>query len=122
MTDTRSGQSSIEAETGPVRDNPAEDRYEIYNGNRLAGFCAYELSNDQIAFTHTEIDPSFSGRGLAKQLVAEVLDDARRRGLAVLPFCPFVRKVIAQSPERYLDLVREQDRNHFGLSGAAPAG
>jgi predicted GNAT family acetyltransferase len=75
----------------------------------------YEISNDQIAFTHTEMDSSFSGRGLAKHLVTEVLDDARRRGLAVLPFCPFVRKFIAQNPAQYLDLVPEQDRNRFGL-------
>lgn len=36
-----------------VRDNPAENRYEIYDGEQLAGFSAYKLTGDTIAFTHT---------------------------------------------------------------------
>jgi uncharacterized protein len=99
-----------------VRDNPAESRYEIHDGEQLAGFSAYKLTNQQLAFTHTETDPAFSGRGLAKQLVTEELDDARRRGLAVLPFCPYVRKVIAQNAGTYLDLVPENERQRFGFT------
>ena len=81
--------------TVTVRDNPEHNRYEIYDGEKLAGFSTYKLTSGTIAFTHTEVDPD-SRQGLAKQLVAEELDDARRRGLAVLPFCPYVRKFIAR--------------------------
>ncbi len=102
-----------------VRDNPTESRYEIHADEKLAGFSAYKLGKTQIAFTHTEIDPAYGGRGLGKQLVAEELDDARRRGLAVLPFCPYVRKFIAQNAELYLDLVPGKDRDRFGLPLAA---
>ena len=98
-----------------VRDNPDRNRYEIYDDDRLAGFTEYKLTKNKIAFTHTEVDPAFSRRGLARQLVTEELDDARRRGLAVLPFCPYVRKVIAGSPERFLDLVPARDRGRFQL-------
>jgi predicted GNAT family acetyltransferase len=38
----------------------------------------------------------------------------RRRGLRVLPFCPFVRSYIARHSE-YLDLVPEKQRAAFGL-------
>ena len=100
-----------------VRDNPAENRYEIYDDDQLAGFSDYKLAGTKVAFTHTEVDSAFAGRGLAKQLVTEELDDARRRGLAVLPFCPYVRKVIAQNAATYLDLVPEKDRERFGLAG-----
>jgi predicted GNAT family acetyltransferase len=100
-----------------VRDNPAQQRYEIYDTDRLAGFSDYKLTKTRIAFTHTEVDPAFGGRGLARELVTEELDDARRRGLAVLPFCPYVRKVIASNPEQYLDLVPERDRERFQLPG-----
>jgi hypothetical protein len=44
--------------------------------------------------------------------MAVELSDARRRGLAVLPY---VRQVIARSPQEYLDLVGERDRARFGL-------
>jgi predicted GNAT family acetyltransferase len=98
-----------------VRDNPAENRYEIYDGDQLAGFSEYKLTRTKIAFTHTQIDPAFTGRGMAKHLVTQELDDARARGLAVLPFCPYVRKVIAENRGQYLDLVPAKDRDRFEL-------
>jgi len=102
-----------------VHDNPAESRYEIHDDAQLAGFAVYELTGQRIAFTHTEVDKAFGGRGLAKQLVTEALDDARRRGLAVLPFCPYVRKIIAQNAATYLDLVPAEDRERFDLAKVA---
>ncbi|MEE1942924.1 GNAT family N-acetyltransferase [Streptomyces sp. TRM 70361] len=98
-----------------IRDNTAENRYEIHDGDRPAGFCAYEITGGRIALTHTETLPEFTGRGMAKRLVTAALDDARRRGLAVLPFCSYVRKVVEQDPGAYLDLVPEQARERFGL-------
>ena len=105
--------------TTSVRDNPAERRYEIFDGDQLAGFSEYKLTRTKIAFTHTQIDPAFSGGGMAKRLVTQELDDARVRGLAVLPFCPYVRKVIAENPGRYLDLVPAKDRERFELPGSS---
>ncbi|HEY5420046.1 MAG TPA: GNAT family N-acetyltransferase [Marmoricola sp.] len=102
--------------TVAVRDNPEQNRYEIYDGTQLAGFSDYEVTGTTIAFTHTEVDPAFARRGLAAQLVTEALDDARRRGLAVLPFCPYVRKVIAKNAATYLELVPEKDRARFGFA------
>ena len=104
-----------------ISDNPTEHRYEVYEDDQLAGFSEYKLTQHKIAFTHTEVDPAFGGRGLARQLVTEELDDARRRGLAVLPFCPYVRKVIAGEPDRFLDLVPAKDRARFELPDAAEA-
>lgn len=105
--------------TATVRDDPAENRYEIYDGDQQAGFAVYELTGDTIAFTHTETDPEFQGRGLARQLVVAALDDARRRELAVLPSCPYVRKVIAEDADTYLDLVPLKERDRFGLTRKA---
>lgn len=105
--------------TATVRDNPAENRYEIHDGEQLAGFAAYTLTGDTITFTHTEVDPAFGGRGLARQLVVTALDEARHRGLAVLPFCPYVRKIIAQDPDTHLDLVPQEQRERLGLPRTA---
>jgi predicted GNAT family acetyltransferase len=107
--------------TTTVSDNRTEGRYEIHEGDQLAGFAEYDLAQHTISFTHTEVDPGFSGRGLARQLVTEALDDARQRGLAVLPFCPYVRKVIADEPGRFLDLVPVKDRARFQLPDDADA-
>jgi uncharacterized protein len=110
----------VSTPTSPtVRDNPGRRRYEIHDGEQLAGFTTYRLGDGQISFLHTEVAPEFGGRGLARQLVTEELEDARRRGLAVLPYCPYVAKVIAQNLDAYLDLVPEAERHGFRLPRTA---
>ena len=67
-----------------------------------------------ISLNHTEVEPAFQGEGLATKLARFSLDDARKRGLAVLPFCPYVNSWIKKHPE-YTDLVPEDRRGDFGL-------
>jgi uncharacterized protein len=97
-----------------IRNHPESSRYEVFDDDVLAGIAEYRLSGDRISFTHTETDPAFKGRGLATELVRGALDDARARGLAVLPFCPFVKDFLAENPD-YLDLVPEDQRDRFAL-------
>jgi uncharacterized protein len=87
-----------------VADNPAASRYEIRVGDDLAGFADYRVKPGRIVMTHTEIDPSFEGRGLGGRLAAGALDDLRRRHLTVTPLCPFIAKFIHEHPD-YGDLV-----------------
>jgi hypothetical protein len=44
-----------------------------------------------------------------------VLDDARARGLDVLPHCPYVAAFVDGHREEYLDLVPRDRRAQFGL-------
>ncbi len=97
------------------RDDPDAGRLEIRVGGRRAGYAAYRRRPAAIAFTHTEIEPEFEGRGLGAQLVREALSRARAEGIAVLPFCPFVRSYIESHPEE-LELVPEERRAQFGLA------
>src|SRR3954451_7695257 len=115
MSDSR--QSTPEAGTAPtveVGDAPERERYEISVDGSPAGFAAYRAAPGVMRFTHTEIEKRFQGRGLGEHLVAEALDDVQRRGLLVLPFCPFVRSFIEHHPE-YLPLVPERRGKAFGL-------
>ncbi|GLZ53739.1 GNAT family N-acetyltransferase [Actinomycetospora sp. NBRC 106378] len=104
-----------------VNDVPERHRYEIRVGGTTAGFAEYALRTDPhgdgetIAFIHTEVDDAFAGRGLAGRLARAALDDARARGLAVLPFCPFIRGWIAKHPD-YVDLVPTGRREQFDLT------
>ena len=97
-----------------VRDNAEDQRFEIWTDGELAGFTTYVLRSGVISFLHTELDPSFQGRGLGQELVATALRSARDRGLKVLPFCPYVRGFIARHSE-FVDLVQETDRVRFDL-------
>ena len=105
--------------SAPVRENGRRGRADhpfcfCHVGGDLAGFTVYRLQRDRYAFTHTEIDPRFSGGGLASILVRETLDEMRRREMAVLPYCPFVRRYISRHLE-YLDLVPADAREEFDL-------
>ena len=97
-----------------VTDNPAESRYELHLGGELAGFVMYHLHGHQITLIHTEVDPRFQGAGLATHLARFSLDDARKRNLAVVPSCPYIRSWILKHPD-YADLVPEKRRAEFGL-------
>jgi predicted GNAT family acetyltransferase len=97
-----------------VRDNADERRYEISSDGELAGWLAYGSRPGLIALVHTETLPEFEGKGLGSKLVRGALDDARARGMEVLPFCPFVNGWIERHPE-YADLVPESERERFGL-------
>ena len=87
-----------------VVDNPAELRYEIWLGDRLAGEIRYTLDGEVVTMVHTEIDPADEGTGLGQTLVAGALDDVRGQGRRVRPICPYVAKYIARHPE-YADIV-----------------
>jgi len=89
-------------------------------GDVLAGFTVYRAQADRYTFVHTEIDPAFGGRGLASVLIKDALDEMRRRGLAVLPQCPFVRRYISRHAE-YLDLVPANNRAEYDLPAAVEA-
>lgn len=97
-----------------VRDNPDEERYEASVDGELAGFIQYRLRPGLIALIHTEVDDRFEGQGIGSSLVSEALDDVRRRGMQVLPFCPFVNEYIKRHPD-YTELVPESHREAFGL-------
>src|SRR3954465_14410156 len=97
-----------------IIDNPELERYEIRVSDEVGGFVQYRRREGLIAFIHTEIDSRFEGQGLASQLIAAVLGEARSAGVAVLPFCPFVNGYISRHPE-YVDLVPEDFRAEFGL-------
>jgi predicted GNAT family acetyltransferase len=110
--------SGAERPTGDpdVVDVEARHRYEIRVDGETAGFAEYHRrgGGPTISFTHTVVDDAHAGQGLAGRLARAALDDARARGLAVLPFCPFVRGWIAKHPD-YVDLVPEDRRGEFEL-------
>jgi len=97
-----------------VADNADRERYEIRVDGKLAGFVKYRLRPGSIELVHKEVNDEFEGRGLGSRLISFALDDARERGLAVLPFCPFVNDYMRRH-RQYVDLVPAGRRPDFGL-------
>ena len=112
---------AVDAENGEratgdrdVVDVEAEHRYEIRVDGVTAGYAEYHRHSSSISFVHTVVEDAYAGQGLAGRLARAALDDARARGLGVLPFCPFIRGWMAKHPE-YVDLVPEGRRAQFDL-------
>ena len=52
-----------------------------------------------ISANHTGVPEAMSGQGVAKALLAHMLDDARANGFRIIPICPYVRGQYARHPE-----------------------
>jgi predicted GNAT family acetyltransferase len=81
-----------------LRDD-ARNRYELLVDGRVDGVADFTIAGSTIVLPHTVIDPDRRGQGLGAVLVKGVLDDARSRGLDVVPTCWYVREYIEQHPE-----------------------
>ena len=88
-----------------VTDHPAADRYELRDGDTLAGVTEYFLRPDAIVFTHTKVADAYEGQGAGSQLAREALDDSRARNRHVVARCPFISGWIERHPD-YADLLR----------------
>lgn len=100
--------------TTTVQDNPAESRFEITVDDQLAGYVDYRRDGDEYALPHTRVLPEFGGRGVGSELIVGALTEIAERGGTVLPYCPFVPKVIRDNPQ-FIELVPEQQRPTFDL-------
>lgn len=54
---------------------------------------------DRISADHTGVPDSMAGMGVAKALLAFMLEDARATGFRIIPLCPYVRAQYARHPE-----------------------
>ncbi len=87
-----------------IHDRPERQRYELEAGGELAAIIEYRLNGDCIALLHTEVQPAHEGGGIGSQIARHALDDARRRGLKVVPSCSFIAAYVQRHPQ-YQDLV-----------------
>ncbi len=84
--------------------NTAEKRYELDLGEGDMALIEYVTGEGLVVLTHTEVPPRYEGQGIGKELVRAALEDIRRKGLQVVPQCPFVGAYIRRHPE-WADLV-----------------
>ena len=78
---------------------PEAHRFELLLDGQRIGELAYRQQKGRIAFTHTNVNPAYEGRGFGGRLADAALADARRQGLTVVPLCPFIAWYIEQHPE-----------------------
>ncbi|MEV5652786.1 GNAT family N-acetyltransferase [Nocardia sp. NPDC052254] len=88
-----------QAATAAVVRNDAQHRYEVWYGDKLAGFAEYRENGDDTTFIHTEVDGEFSGKGLATTLARHAIEDAVSRERAIVPRCSFIKSWLDKHPD-----------------------
>jgi uncharacterized protein len=86
-------------DTPQVVDDPAASRFMIEADGRVAELVYQLEDGDRLLLIHTGVPRALEGRGFGSMLVAAAIDEARRRGLTIVPLCPFARDWLARHPD-----------------------
>ncbi|MBW8305126.1 MAG: N-acetyltransferase [Brevundimonas sp.] len=97
-----------------IRDNTDAHRYELPVGDDLA-VVTYNLSGQNLMITETLVPEALEGLGGARRRAGHVVEDARNRGLLILPVCPFFSAWLQKHPG-HADVVHPTYRQILGLS------
>ena len=66
-----------------------------YDGEKQIGECQYIVdSANRWTITHTGVRPEYGGRGIARQLVERVIEEAQARGVRIVPACSYAKRVM----------------------------
>ncbi len=88
-----------------VTRDPHQRRYNASAGGAgVAGFIEYQETSELVVLTHTQVDPSYEGRGVGSALARAALDDIRERQLKALVICPFILSWLRRHHE-YVDVL-----------------
>lgn len=82
-----------------IEHTPDRSRYSLLDGDTTIGFAAYRDVGDARDFHHTEVDPAYTGRGLATRLIEFGVADARAQGRRIVGSCPMVAAWLGKHPE-----------------------
>ena len=85
-------------------DENRRGEFKLMVDGKEAGEMAIAVGDNRLTVFHTEVDPELEGKGYAKQLLATMVDYARKNHLKVAPICPFVHAQFKRHPEQYADL------------------
>lgn len=76
-----------------VTNNRDLSRFEAHQDGALVGVLDYVLRGDVITFTHTGVPEALRGRGIAAELVAGAIGQARAEGAhEIVPQCSYVQR------------------------------
>lgn len=66
-----------------------ENQSVIYDEGKVAGYCSLVEEGDVWTIDHTVVEESYQGQGLAKRLLYEVLEQAKKQHKKIVPQCSY---------------------------------
>ena len=94
-------------DTPQVVDDPAASRFMIEDDGQVAELV-YQLEGERLVLIHTGVPAVLEGRGIGSRLVAAAIDEAKRRGLTVVPQCPFAKGWLRRHPDAAAEVPIDQ--------------
>lgn len=82
---------------------PQETRAAAYDDDICIGESTYSNSETMWIIDHTEVNENYGGKGIASQLVEELVNQARNKAVKILPLCPFANREF-QKKKEYADV------------------
>ena len=76
----------------------------MLDGEEEIGEMVFSHSGENLTVYHTEVAPQAEGKGLAKQMLEEMVDYARKNKLKVIPLCEYVHAQFSRHPDEYGDV------------------
>jgi len=84
--------------------NGKRGSFYIEENNQKAGEMVVGISESALTVYHTEVIPEMEGKGLAKQMLDEMVDYARKYNLQVVPLCEYVHVQFKRHADEYKDI------------------
>ena len=69
-------------------------RSAAYDAGKKIGECDYKINGETITMFHTEVDPEYGGKSIAKRLAYKVIEMAEKKKLTINPTCSYVAKIL----------------------------
>ncbi len=85
---------------------PESKRSAAYECEDFVGECTYSESPGLWIIDHTSVNPEYKGQGIGSKLVLELIEEARKNDLKIMPLCPFAAKEFREHPE-YGDVLKK---------------
>ena len=76
--------------------NKKENQAVALDEEKVIGICEFTIEKDTWNIIHTEVNESFQGQGIAKELVLEVIKNAKKEEKKVIADCSYAKKILEQ--------------------------
>ncbi|MEX0344138.1 MAG: GNAT family N-acetyltransferase [Rhizobiaceae bacterium] len=83
-----------------LKETATKGRYYVRgDGNSDAELTFSKAGSGLIIIDHTEVPDAFRGKGVGARLIQRVVEDARERGVKIIPLCPFANSQFHRHPQ-----------------------
>ena len=70
------------------------------DNNKRVGMMSYSVAGSElIIIDHTDVEPSYNGKGVGKQMLYKIVEMAREKNMKIIPLCPFAASVFRKSDD-----------------------